>query len=166
MTLHHVKKPIFTCSVCGWGANHDNEIPRWDSEGYTITTLNEEDGVRMCHDCAERRFHVHSKTIGGRVSNNRRLRAGHNNQLKAAVAYLAKAHKVWGLLGHGLMTEEEEREAVLSFIEAERLTSKMKSKKRFQGMYDMLYDIAWEYVHHPVYIAFMEEVHQKRMERA
>ena len=88
-----------------------------------------------------------TKVIGGSVSTNRKKRTGSYTLHKHILSQFLIADKAWGKF-----TEyERDMPAINAFISCHQLSTKMRSKKKLAELDDLLYGIAWEYIHHKFY---------------
>ena len=88
-----------------------------------------------------------TKVIGGNVSTNRKKRTGSYTLHKHVLSQFLIADKALGTL----KWDERDIPAVNAFISCNKLSTKMRSKKKLAELDDLLYGIAWEYVHHKFY---------------
>jgi hypothetical protein len=163
------------CMHCGETFTLD-ECPRWDCNGFEVSDNADDFEVRLCRECADKHFYpeLYTKPATGinhtfivendmeadlseirnpvvtRSTNHRKRNSYSGLMLQAMEAYDI-AHGIWSEYCNVRVSDERFEIGVNAFIKMNELMGKIRSKKNLAILRELHYNIAWEYMHHPLF---------------
>jgi hypothetical protein len=172
------------CQHCNEEFHYQDECPLWDNNGFTLDETREDhSNLRLCNECADKHFYpeLHIKPTGinhdflvannmledlseirkpviTRSTNYLKRNSYSGIMLQALEAYDI-AEDIWSEYNRAGVDPEVFERGVRAFIKMNELMGKIRSKKNLETLSELRYDIAWEYMFHPLFKEWEEGRH-------